>query len=120
MATINRTNNPWNDFSNSLTVPWKFALMVAGICKSRTAVFTRSAASPSEKPGLRLNDTVTAGSCPKWFTLSGPKPRETRTSVSNGIKGPCEERTYNFDNASGVLRYCGSTSVMTAYSLAGV
>jgi hypothetical protein len=30
-------------------------------------VFTRSAASPNDIPGAKLNEMVTAGNCPKWF-----------------------------------------------------
>ncbi len=67
MATISSTDRPWNDFWNSFTVPWKLAVMVAGMRSSRMALSTCSAASPSEKPGFRLNETVTAGSWPKWL-----------------------------------------------------
>ena len=38
-------------------------------------------------------ETVAAGSCPKWFTLSGPTERDTRVTSSSGIKRPCEDRT---------------------------
>ena len=65
MATISNTESPWNDCWNSFTVPWKVALIVGGMRSSRTAAFTRSVASPSEKPGFKLNDTVMAGSWPK-------------------------------------------------------
>ena len=42
-----------------------------------------------------------AGSCPKWFTDSGPTVRTTFTSVSSGTSCPCAECTYSFDNVSG-------------------
>src|SRR5712691_7184911 len=120
MATMSRTERPRKDRWNSFTVPWKAKLSVAGMRRSRTALFTRSAAWPSEKPGAKLNEIVTAGSCPKWFTDNGPTVRATFATVSSGTSGPCEERTYSFDNASGERWYSGAISVITAYWLAGV
>jgi hypothetical protein len=90
---MSSTDKPRNDSWNSFTVPWKLTPIVAGIRSSRTASFTRAAASPSEKPGRRLNETVIAGSCPKWLTVSGPTLRETFTSESSGTSAPPDERT---------------------------
>ena len=38
---------------------------------SRCAVSIASTASPSDAPGARLNDIVTAGNCPAWLITSG-------------------------------------------------
>ena len=67
--------------------------MVAGIRNSWMASSTRAAASPSEYPGRRLNDAVTAGSCPKWFTVSGPTVRVKLATSSNGTSCPPDDRT---------------------------
>ena len=66
--------------------------MVGGMRRSRTASSTCCAAWPSEYPGLRLNETVTAGSCPKWLIESGPVWRRIFTTASSGTSGPCDER----------------------------
>jgi hypothetical protein len=43
---------------------------------------------PSEAPGFRLNDTVTAGNWPKWLIVCGPDSCVTRASVSSGMSCP--------------------------------
>jgi hypothetical protein len=45
--------------------------MVAGKV-SRAKLLIVSTASPSATPSRRLNDIVTEGSCPEWFTERGP------------------------------------------------
>ena len=52
-------------------VPEKLVLMVEG-STSRAAASTPSTAVPIEVPGSRLNESVTEGSWPEWFTVSGP------------------------------------------------
>ena len=66
--------------------------MVAGMRIWRIVSSTCCAASPSEKPGRRLNDTVTAGSCPKWLMERGPVWRRVRTSDSSGTSALFPER----------------------------
>src|SRR5258705_13482111 len=91
----------WNDSGNSFTVPWKFALIVAGIRNSRIPSLTPFAASPSEKPGRKLKEIVTAGSWPKWLTLNGPTERFMLTPASRGTSDPLDDRMYNLERASG-------------------
>ena len=45
-------------------------------------------ASPSANPGLRLNEIITDGSWPKWFTWSGPTAVFIRATDSSGIRRP--------------------------------
>ena len=56
------------------------------------AWIARNVASPSETAGLRLKLTVTAGSCPRWFTVSGPKAGSSFATVSSGTSLPAFAR----------------------------
>ena len=47
-------------------------VIVAGRLASRSICWIASTAWPSEKPGARLNEIVTAGCWPWWLTCSGP------------------------------------------------
>ena len=59
----------------------------------RAAFSTSFTAVPSETPGGRLNDSVTEGSWPLWFTLNGPTSFEAEATEVSGIKVPfCERR----------------------------
>jgi hypothetical protein len=42
-------------------------------------------ASPIETFGARLNESVTDGSWPEWFTVSGPTSGVTWASAVSGI-----------------------------------
>ncbi len=56
---------------NAWAVPWKLVVIDAGSV-SRAALFTASTAVPRETSGRVLNDRVTAGNWPRWFTDNGP------------------------------------------------
>ncbi len=59
----------------------------------RAAFSTSLTAVPSDTPGGRLNDSVTEGSCPLWFTLSGPTSLDAEATDVSGISLPlCERR----------------------------
>ena len=62
---------PASEDWKAAATPWKLVRMVAGR-DSRAIPSTRSTASPSETPGARLNEMVTAGSCPRCATVRGP------------------------------------------------
>ncbi len=51
------------------------------------------AASPSEAPGARLNDTVIACSCPAWLIAIGPTLRSTDAMAVSGTIAPPLPRT---------------------------
>src|SRR5690349_11883938 len=58
----------WNDCA----VPWNDVVIVSGILRFATAPLTPATASESDMPGARLNDTVTAGTWPKWLIVAAP------------------------------------------------
>src|SRR5208282_929113 len=90
-------------------------------------------ASPREAPGARLNESVTTGNCPWWFTASGVFVDCIRTNVERGTGAPLvvdvaaladgapefamvlAGRTYISFIASGVLAKFGRTSSTTWY-----
>ena len=77
--------------------------MVAGMRSSRIASLTRSAASPSEKPGLQIERDRDRRKLPEMIHAErADAARSTFTTASSGTSGPCEDRTYNFESASGV------------------
>ena len=88
------SSNPWprSESWKAWAAPWKVALSVAGIRSSRCTASTCFTASLSDTPGLVLNEIVTAGSCPRWFTTRGPSPGVSVTSASRGTNRPEIER----------------------------
>src|SRR5438445_13077696 len=57
------------------------------------AFWTSLTAAPSETPGGRLNDKVTEGSWPLWFTLKGPTSGDAEATDVSGTRLPrCERR----------------------------
>ena len=50
---------------------WNAVCTLNGMCRSLCTFSTASVAAPSEAPAARLNETVTTGNCPWWFTDSG-------------------------------------------------
>jgi hypothetical protein len=55
---------------------------------------------PIDIPGARLNDTVTAGSWPEWFTVTGPTVYLNFATVLSGTSGPRDDRTHSLPSAS--------------------
>ena len=50
-------------------------------------------ASPRAVPGFVLNEMVTLGSCPVWFTSIGPTVRDVCVTDASGTRIPLRERT---------------------------
>ena len=65
---------PLREDWKACAVPWNVVFRVVGTCSSCVALFTSSIACDSATPGLRSNEMVTDGSCPRWLTESGPTP----------------------------------------------
>ena len=71
-------------------------------------------------PGARLNETVTDGSCPEWFTVTGPTVYRNFATVLSGTSGPRDDRTHSLPSASTSCWYSGSSSITTQYSFVDV
>src|SRR4029077_5604073 len=71
-------------------------------------------------PGRRLNEIVTAGTWPAWFTDSGPRLAVSFATAPSGTREPVAERTYSMLSADRSRWYWGASSMMTQYSLLGV
>src|SRR3954462_7846758 len=114
MASTSRKSRPcWLDW-NACAVPEKPVLMDDGNVW-RAAFCTSFTAVPSETPGGRLNDKVTEGSWPLWFTLSGPTSLEAEATDVSGTRFPFWERKYRSCSADGSRWYSGSSSRITQY-----
>src|ERR1017187_3902920 len=70
MAITSSVPMPRMEFWYSAAVPWKAVRTVSGSV-SRANCSTRPTASPSETPGSRLNEMVTAGNWPRCAMESG-------------------------------------------------
>src|SRR5271157_5476653 len=62
--------------------------MLAGMTISSFTLLTASTASPNEAPGARLNDSVTTGNWPWWFTVIGTDVISTRLKALSGTWPP--------------------------------
>src|SRR5205085_682818 len=104
---------------NACAVPENPVLIVEGsVC--RAAFWTSFTAAPRETPGGRLNDSVTDGNCPLWFTLNGPTSLDADATDVSGTSVPVCERKYSNWRAEGSRWYSGNSSIMTQYWLFGV
>ncbi len=99
-------------------MPWKLPDTVLGSV-SRASCSTRATASPSATPGAMLNDSVTDGSCPMWFTDCGPTLCFVVTTAESGTSFPPGACTYSIESAAGSCWYCGATCMITWYSSFG-
>ena len=77
-----------SDAWKACAVPWKLPWMRGGRPSARVAASTAATASPSETPGARLNDSVTAGNCPWWLIESGAVVSVTRVTARSGTGPP--------------------------------
>ena len=84
---------PVRDDWKAWAAPWKLPISVGGMRNSAITALTLSIAWLSDKPGLRLKDSVTAGNCPWWLTVSGLTPLLIRATADNGTSAPAFERT---------------------------
>jgi len=103
---------PLSDAWKACAVPWKLRVTVGG-SRSVAALSMRVSASPSDTPGRRLNETVAAGSCPRWFTDSGPTAGRIRATASSGTIRPPADLTYRLDRSFGSRCSRGSSSITT-------
>src|SRR5208282_5333455 len=118
MVIASRIPSPESDDSKACAVPWKSVVMLSG--KVAAAIlWTWASALPSETPGATSKEIVADGNCPEWLICNGPSDRVNLTSVSSGTSAPLDERTYSSESVPGSFWYCGSTSMMTQYSLLG-
>src|SRR5262245_19613020 len=60
-----------SDAWKACAVHWKLARMEGGMFICRSADWMLATAAPRATPGARLNESVTAGKKPWWFTASG-------------------------------------------------
>src|SRR5512143_3665917 len=118
IAISRRIPRPFKEVWNAWAVPWKLVVMEAGRV-ARATLSTADTASPSAMPGRRLNERVTEGSWPRWFTRSGPTPGVSRATAESGTDNPEEDRTYNRESAAGSVWNFGRSSRMTLYVLLG-
>src|SRR5438309_10836181 len=75
---------------------------------------------PNDTPFARLNEIVTDGSWPEWFTVTGPTLFTNFATVLRGTSGPRFDRTQSLPNEGLSLWYCGSSSITTQYSFVDV
>src|SRR5881227_3807619 len=81
----------------------------------RASRSTWADAGPMETPWRRSNEIVTAGSCPEWFTVSGPTVVVRVASDASGISVPVLERMYSRLSADRSCWFWGSSSITTQY-----
>ncbi len=106
-------------FMNACAVPAKRAATVGG-SSAPASLSTAATACPSEVPGARLNEIVTDGSWPEWFTVTGPTEYVNLATAPSGTSGPRVDLTQSFPSASTSCWNCGSSSMTTQYSLVDV
>src|SRR5512134_2383964 len=118
IAIRRRRPSPFREAWKACAVPWKLVVMDAGRV-ARATLSTAETASPRANPGRRLNERVTEGSWPRWFTSSGPRPGDSLATADRGTSAPEEERTYSRESADGSSWNRGNSSRMTLYVLLG-
>src|ERR1700745_4346535 len=82
-----------SEFKNAAAVPWDVAWVLGGLSLSSFALLIAFTASPKEALGARLNDRVTTGNWPWWFTTSDVAPGSKCVKALNGTCCPFEEWT---------------------------
>src|SRR5437868_820760 len=102
------------DCWKTLADPWNVVVTVGGSMPFATSV-TFDTASPSEIPGLTLNEIDTAGNWPMWFTDCGPTVSLKLTTDSSGTMPPPGALNEIFCSVSACCWYCGSSSSSTRY-----
>src|SRR5215471_532234 len=119
MASSIRSTSPSCVLTNACAMPEKLAATVFGNT-SLAICCTRVSAVPSDTPGARLNETVTEGSWPEWFTVTGPTEYLKCATVLSGTSGPRDDRTQSLPRASTSAWYSGKSSITTQYSFVDV
>src|SRR5438874_10455934 len=118
-ARTSSTRSPaWLDW-NAWAVPEKLVVMLDGsVCRAMRC--TWATAVPMETPCRRSNEIVTDGSCPAWFTVSGPTLEPRVASDASGTSVPFWERMYSRLSAERSCWYWGRSSMTTQYWLVAV
>ncbi len=100
---------------NACAVPWNEPLSACGSPISACALLIAFTASPSEAPGLRLNEIVTAGNWPWWLMdRYAVLFVSTLTKVDNGTCWPVVgDVRYSLSNRLGSCCILGVTSSTT-------
>src|SRR5947209_660983 len=118
-ARIISITRPCCVVTNAWARPAKPAAMLAGsACAASRSTVLRPV--PNDTPGARLNEIVTDGSWPEWFTVTGPTLFTNLATVLSGTSGPRVDRTQSLPNDGMSLWYCGSSSITTQYSFVDV
>src|SRR5207247_2337923 len=89
---------------NAAASPPQLTRIDSGILIWRRYCSIFFAASPSEAPGARLNDTVIAWSWPAWLMAIGPTLRSTEARLESGTSTPPRPRTKILVNADSSRR----------------
>ncbi|MNN56173.1 hypothetical protein D3C81_1710900 [compost metagenome] len=109
---------------NASAAPWNWLTMASGRPISCCTCSMAATAAPSETPGARLNDRVTAGNWPMWLTSSAAGRSSMRTSEDSGTwplaPAALLLATYSWRSACGPRRSAASVSSTTRYWLAWV
>ena len=93
-ATSSSSPSPCSDAWNACAVPWNVVLTVGGDPQlALDGLDLRPPLRSSETPGLVSNEIVTAGSWPRWSTVSGPSRGVSVATASSGTSLPSLERT---------------------------
>ena len=79
---------PCSDDWNAAATPWKLVRTVAGQGVARDLLARGPPPRPSETPGCRLKEMVTAGNWPRWATVSGPTPVRSFATAESGTSLP--------------------------------
>lgn len=104
-----------NDASKAAAAPCRRSSTLAGMAMSWRAASMAAMDAPSEPPGGRLNEKLTAGNWDRWFTASGTARSLTVASAASGIGWPSAVFKWMRSSASGLAARRGSTSSTTRY-----
>src|SRR5207245_10037551 len=108
------------DARNARAAPWNPVWMLTGSPISRCTRSMAVTAAPSETPGARLNDTVTAGNWPWWLIASAVARSSIAAMVESGTWPPAADFRYTRVSLDGSTRNSGDTSRTTRYWLGWV
>ena len=109
-----------SDARNAAAAPWNVVWTLAGMPISACACSIAATALPSDAPGARLNDIVTAGNWPAWLITSWVLRSRIVARLDSGTWRPSDVATNTCPSASGPTWKRGSISSTTRYWLACV
>src|SRR5258705_7209910 len=87
IVIINKIGSDWNASWKALALPVNELETLSG-STSRATPSIAATASPTDTPGARLKDSMTAGNWPRWATEIGPTPLLTSATVLSGTIAP--------------------------------